>query len=150
MTTSSEARDYLYQLCVKSWGTRGPIEWEDTPQKPGEENLIPPKASIPWMRLRMVHENGRLATLCDKDGLQRFRKTGTFWAQTFAPLGTSLIEPEKGANLIETALQKPKKVQGLTVHHCVELRNVRQNEAGSDGHWYLINVKADFEYDEVK
>jgi hypothetical protein len=52
--------------------------------------------------------------------------------------------------LIETALQKPKKVAGVVRERCVELRNVRLNEVGSDGHWYQINVVADFEYDEVK
>lgn len=150
MTTPIQALDYLYELCTIKWGDRGPIEYQDKPQPPGDDNIIPPIRSIPWMRLKMSHENGFQATLTDKDGQIRWRRTGTFWAQTFAPLGTGLIAPQEGAMLIETALQKPKKVVGVTSEHCVLLRNVRLQDEGSDGHWYQINVVADFEYDEVK
>lgn len=150
MTTVSQARDYLYELCTITWGTRGPIEYVDRPQPPGINNVIPPATPIPWMRLRMVHETGFQATLTDDQGKQRYRRTGTFWAQTFAPLGSSLIVPEEGAMLIETALQKPNKVPGVLSEACVLLTNVRLNEVGSDGHWFQFNVVADFEYDEVK
>lgn len=150
MTTVFEARDYLYELCTITWSDRGPIEYEDKPAPPGDENTFPPKLSVPWMRLKMVHETGFQATLTDKMGLQRFRRTGSFYAQVFHPLGSSLIGPEEGAMMIETALQKPKKVQGVQSEACVQLRNVRLNEVGSDGHWYQFNVVADFEYDEVK
>lgn len=150
MTTPTYARDYLYELCTMKWADRGPIEYEDRPQPPGDNNVIPPILSVDWMRLKMVHEQGRQATLTDKDGVSRYRRTGTFYAQTFSPLGSTLIGPEEGAMLIEDALQRPKKVTGVTRDHCVLLRNVRINEVGSDGHWYQFNVVADFEYDEVK
>jgi hypothetical protein len=144
MTTPSECRDDLYTLVVTAWGDRGPIDYEDKPRAPDEEEQIPPKGATPWLRLQVRHTDGRQATLANDAGCRRFRRYGLYTIQVFSPLGSSLLDPEELSILVVDALE------GVRTPHCVFLRNVRMNEIGSDGHWFQVNVMADFEYDVIK
>jgi hypothetical protein len=139
----SEARDDVYKLIADAWGEEGPMDFEDKPRNPNAEP-IPPKTPIPWIRVMMRHTGGRQATLANEIGQRRFRRTGVITAQIFAPLGSSLREPERLGILINNALE------GASTLHAVFIRNVRMNEIGSDGHWFQVNVDADFEYDSVR
>lgn len=139
----SEARDDVYKLITDAWGDEGPIDFEDKPRNPQEEP-IPPKTAIPWLRVKMVHTSGFQATLANEIGQRRFRKGGVILVQIFTPLGSSLREPERLGILVNNALE------GASTPHDVFIRNVRMNEQGSDGHWYLVRVDADFEYDSIR
>lgn len=142
--TAEEAQDDLYQLITDAWGDNGPIDFEDKPRSRNEDP-IPPKESIPWLRVQMRHTTGRQATLANDKGARRFRRTGVFTVQVFCPMGSSLRKPRELSKIVNDALE------GVATPHGVLLRNVRMPEIGSQGgHWFQTNVIADFEYDEVK
>lgn len=138
----AEARGDVYQLLVDAFGSEGPIEFEDVPRNP--QDPIPPKNQVPWLRVRMIHTGGRQVTLANEIGQRRFRKTGIVAVQLFTPLGSSLREPDRLGILLNNALE------GASTPHDVLLRNVRLGEQGSDGHWYQVNITADFEYDSQR
>jgi hypothetical protein len=139
----SEARDDVYTLIVNAWGDEGPVDYEDKPRNPNDDP-IPPKEQQPWIRIKMEHTFGRQVTLANEIGQRRFRKFGVITVQLFCPLGSSLREPERLGILLNNALE------GASTPHDVLFRNVRMNEEGSDGHWFQVNVIADFEYDSVR
>lgn len=139
----SEARYDIYDLIVAAWGDEGPIDFEDKPRNPNS-NPIPPKTAVPWLRVKVQHTYGQQATLANEIGARRFRKSGIVLLQIFTPLGSSLREPDRLGILLNNALE------GASTPHDVFLRNVRMNEIGSDGHWFQVNVVADFEYDSVR
>lgn len=143
MTTNSEARDELYARVVKAWGDIGPIDYEDKPRSK-DDDPIPPRDQVPWIRLQVRHTFGRATSIGNHDGVKRHTRYGLFTIQVFVPFGGSLTEAEERAILVAHSLEDKTKDRS------VMLRNVRINEIGSDGHWYQTNVLADFEYDEVR
>lgn len=141
--TPTQARDDVYTLIMDAWGEEGPVDFWDKPRNPND-SPIPPKEQIPWLRVKMVHSGGGQQTLANEIGNRRFNKSGIITVQIFTPLGSSLLEPERLGILLNNALE------GASTPHDVRLRNVRMNEIGSDGHWFQINVDADFEYDTIR
>lgn len=144
-STTQEARDDVYSLVVEAWGTEGPIDFWDKPRNPNADP-IPPKTPTPWLRIKMTHTDGRQASLTGGLGVKnrRFRRYGLVEIQVFTPLGSSLREPDRLGTLVMNALE------GASTPHDVLFRRVRKNEVGSDGHWFQVNVYADFEYDTIR
>lgn len=140
--TAAQAYDDLCALVVTGWGVTGPIDFEDKPRP--DDDPIPPIDTKPWLRVQLRHSDGKQVTLANEIGRRRFRRFGIFTVQVFSPLGTSLAAGQANATLVVDALE------GMATPHDVLIRNVRQGETGSDGHWYCVNVYADIEYDIVK
>lgn len=141
--TKAEAYDDLCALIVAKWGVTGPIDFEDQPKDPNGPP-IPPVDNTPWLRVSLRLSDGKQVTLSNEIGNRRFRRFGIFMVQVFSPMGTSLSAAQTNTTIVVDALE------GMATPHDVLIRNVRENEVGSDGHWFQSNVYADVEYDAVK
>jgi hypothetical protein len=127
----TQARDILFNLVSTNFPHY--IAWDDLPAS---------KPETTWARATVTHVSGGQVSLASDVGARRFNRSGFVKVQIFTVLGAGMVE---GYGLAETLLTGFEVFRGD-----VWLRNIRLNEAGSNGAFSQINVLADFYYDDVK
>ena len=130
------ARVSILKFFSVPWAARIPVAYDDV------DFTIPSPPSI-WARFNVKHFNAYQSSIGDP-GANKFRRQGMVTVQIFAP--------EKGAT--QDAVAKGDEVvslfEGKTRFEGVIFSNVRMTEVGPDGMgWYQVNVKIDFEYDDL-
>lgn len=136
--TYNEAKDQILALFKTAWDTTG--YGVVYPNKEGDK----PNDAVPWARVDIEHFDGGDASLSGVDGTKRYERDGVFTAQIFVPSGEGLSEAYTLANTVSTAFE------GKTTAGGVWFRDVRIREVGPTESWFQLNVKATFNYDEVK
>jgi hypothetical protein len=97
-----------------------------------------------WARILIQHVLANQASLANRSGQRKYRRSGLVTVQVFTPLGTGLSIADKVYKIVIDAFE------GQATPGNVWFRNVRLNEVGPSGSWFQANVIADFEYDEIK
>jgi len=105
---------------------------------------IPPTGRLPWARVSVRHIEGNQATLAGVIGERRFRRSGFVNISIFQPAGGGLPGSLDLPTIVRDAYE------GVSTPNGAWFRNVRINEVGVDGEWFVTNVIADFSYDEIR
>lgn len=96
-----------------------------------------------WCRVTVRHETGRQSSLTGGLGTQRYTNRGTLWVQVFGPMGDGSTAGRGAAQTVAGAFRDAKIG--------VLFRDVTPPiEKGADGAFSRFDVKAKFEYDEVR
>jgi hypothetical protein len=138
MTTFEQARDDILTLFKTAWDTTTyPAVYEDTK---GDR----PASDTPFARPRIRHTTGGQASLSGGLGTSRFERIGFLLVAIYTPQGSGLTNAYSLAKIVADAFEGTASPNG------VWFRNVRINEIGPDGDFFVTNVVVDFVYDEVK
>lgn len=141
ISTFSDARDAIYLQFETVWNAQTPpvppILYDDL-------NFETPDGDVAWVFLMVRHTASSQETL-GETGSRRFRRRGIVIVQVRTPTGLGLSTNDIFSKIALDAFEGIE-----TAPDEVIFRNVRLQEVGNDGAWFLSNVMADFEYDEVK
>lgn len=107
------------------------------PDVPG----APPPVDKLWARATVQHATGAQTSLASDIGTRRFTAKGLVWVQVFAPAG----DGSTGALTAAQAIVNAYRVARLAVL----FRNVGLVNMGGDGAFSRVDVKANFEYDDI-
>lgn len=107
------------------------------PDIPGE----PPPVDKLWARATVQHSTGAQSSLASDTGTRRFTAKGFVWVQVFAPAG----DGSTGALTAAQAIVNAYRVARLAVL----FRDVGLIDMGGDGAFSRVDVKANFEYDDI-
>lgn len=146
--TIEQARDEIHTLFKTAWDagieTTGKVVhyWDAKKAVPTTNDADSNPDS--WARITLQHAVGSQASLANRSGQKRFRRSGLVTVQVFTPLGTGLNIGDKIYKIVVDAFE------GKVTPGNVWFRNVRLNEVGPSGSWFQANIIADFEYDEIK
>ncbi len=136
--TFEEANNEILDVFQAAWGPTGNTAVFDN--KKGEK----PAATASWARVTVRHTGGNQASLANVGGQRRWSRDGIITVQVFVPAGEGLSGAYALAKIVADAYE------GTATPSAVWFRNVRVNEIGESGHWFQVNVLAEFTYDEVK
>jgi hypothetical protein len=106
------------------------------PDVPGE-----PPATGPYGRTSVKHADGRQGSLAGATGVKLWDRVGTLWIELYAPQGDGNTAGYALAQAMTDAVQSSRAVW---------FRNVLMNEMGADGAFQRFDVKATFEYTDVR
>lgn len=133
------ARDELTGLVRTALEAEGVVmRYED------RENDPPKTTTVNWARVTVRHNVRSQGSLSNEQGKRRFTSVGTLTTQIFAISGTGLSSADELSMVLLEALDGKRTASG------VWLRNARMNEVGPSGHWFQVNVLADFMYDTLR
>jgi hypothetical protein len=134
--TADEARDVMLGVFRTAWNTLGyTAEYEDVAGDPPDTTSV-------WARPVVRHVTARESSLTGGLGTKRFTAKGFVWVQIFAPMGDGSTAGYVASQAVVDAYRDADTP--------VLFRNVRLSEAGKEGSFTKIDVRADFEYDEVR
>ena len=133
-TNQTEAQDALLAFIKTQWGLSagGAQLFYDN------QDVDRPDSPTLFGRAIVRHGRGTRTTL----GVNRFRRFGTVFVQTFTPQG-------KGKDLAELRVLSDAIAHALEEANLsgIRIQDVDINELGSDGTYFQINVAAQFTYD---
>lgn len=133
---ATQAVDAMLAVFKDAWDALGyPATYSDVP-------AATPTGSAVWARALVQHATARTKSLTGALGTQRYVNKGTVWVQVFAPPGDGSVAGRDASQAVVDAYRDARI--------SVLFRNVRMNELGKDGGFERFDVKADFEYDEVR
>jgi hypothetical protein len=87
------------------------------------------------------HADGRQGSLAGATGVKLWDRVGTLWIELYAPQGDGNTAGYALAQAMTDAVQSSRAVW---------FRNVLMNEMGADGAFQRFDVKATFEYTDVR
>jgi len=141
IATITAGRDAIYLQFETAWNAQ-------TPPVPillyDDKEFDLPDGDIPWAFIMVRHVTGTQETLGEIGG-RRFRRKGIVTVQVRTPTGLGLSTNDIFSKIALDAFEGIE-----TAPDQVIFRRARLQEVGNDGAWFLTNVMADFEYDEVK
>jgi hypothetical protein len=132
--TFEEGKDAILAVFLAAWGNR-PMTFNDVPAVVTSSQQV-------WARATVRHADGGQDSLTGGLGTVRYKRKGVVWIQVFAPVGDGETAGLIAAQLLVNAYQDAQTD--------VWYRNVRMSEAGADGAFQRFDVKADFEYSDVR
>lgn len=97
----------------------------------------------PWAKVAVRHAAGQQDSLGGR-GHRSFLRFGVLIVTIHTPSGSGLSDAYALAKVVADAYEGASSPNG------VWFRNVRINELGRDGTFYMTNVLVDFEYSETK
>lgn len=137
--TPDQARDAMLKVFRDAWLLAGQTDaqatYSDVPAALSTSEQV-------WARVTVRHATGRQSSLTGGLGTKRYTNRGTLWVQVFAPMGDGSTAGYGATQTVVGAFRD--------ADIGVLFRNVRFSEAGKDGAFERFDVKADFEYDEVR
>lgn len=132
----AQARDVILEVFKAAWDTTGfAATYTDVPGST-------PTTETTWARVTLRHTTGAQTSLTGGLGVQRYTNKGFVWVQIFSPIGDGSVAGYSASQVVVSAFRDAKTA--------VLFRNVSFNEAGNDGAFERFDVKAQFEYDEVR
>lgn len=141
ISTIEAGRDAIYNQFETVWNAQTPpvpiVFYDDL-------DFELPDGDTAWVFLMVRHVASNQATLGEV-GSRRFRRRGMVVVQVRTPTGLGLSTNDTFSKIALDAFEGIE-----TAPDQVIFRNARIQEEGNDGAWFLTNVIADFEYDEVK
>lgn len=146
--TVTQARDEIHTLFKTAWDagadTAGKrVMYWDSKQVIDETNDGDGNPNT-WARIVIQHVLSNQASLANRSGQRKYRRSGLVTVQVFTPLGTGLSIADRIYKIVLDAFE------GKVTPGNVWFRNVRLNEVGPSGSWFQGNIISDFEYDEIK
>lgn len=140
VTDRAAARDSILTLFHATWDAQTPpvpaVLHEDRKQDPPEDGSA-------WVEVAIRHFDGGQKTM-GQVGSRRFNSVGVVVVSVHTKLGGGLVESDTLVQVAKNAFEGKRTSDG------VWFRNVRDQEVGSDGASYKVDVLADMEYDRVK
>lgn len=134
--TFQDGIDSMLTVFKTAWDLLGyPATYTDIPAET-------PVADTVWARAIVRHATGGQGSLTGDSGTVKWDRRGVLWIQVFAPIGAGSVQGLQAAQQLINAYQAERGP--------VWYRNIRMNEMGADGAWERFDVKADFEYDDVR
>ena len=133
--TFDEACDTMQTVFKTVWDPRVAVY----PDVPGS---VPPQDAVLWARVNIKHAVGRQGSLTGGLGTTVWERRGTLWIEVYAPVGDGLKAGRDAAQEIVNAYQAERSG--------IWYRNIRMVEMGTDGAFERFDVKADFEYRDVR
>lgn len=133
--TFDEARDAMLAVFRSAWTAPRVAVYTDVP---GDV----PAGNVVWARPVIRTATGRQGSLTGGLGTVRWERRGVLWIQVFAPVGDGGTAGYAAAQDLVNAYQSERG--------SVWYRNIRMNEMGADGAFERFDVKADFEYGDVR
>jgi hypothetical protein len=120
--------------------------WDAYPGSPTavypDNSGMPPSVDKLWARVSVQHSTGGQRSLASDTGTRRFTATGFVWVQVFAPSGDGLTGARTAAQAIVNAYRDARLA--------VWFHDVALIEIGGDGAFSRVDVKANFQYDDVR
>lgn len=134
--TTDEARDVIFAVFKAAWdGTGFPATYSDVP------GSVPASETV-WARVTLRHTSRRQSSLLGGLGVKRYTARGFVWVQIFAPVGDGSVAGYTAAQTVLNAFTDASTA--------VLFRDVVATEAGNEGAFERFDVKAFFEYDDVR
>lgn len=134
--TIEQARDVILAVFKAAWdGTGFPATYTDVQGSP-------PTTETTWARVTLRHTTGAQTSLTGGLGLKRYTNKGFVWVQIFSPIGDGSVAGYAASQVVVNAFRDADTA--------VLFRNVHMSEVGNDGAFERFDVKAQFEYDEVR
>jgi hypothetical protein len=143
--TNDEAYDSILATFKAAWDTLGAgfvVSYPNVPLDPTTKAAID-RQEIPFCRVSVKPNTRQQATLAGVGG-RRFDQTGLFTAQIFTLAGDGGALDRTLTRLVERAFE------GISTPNGVWFRNVRTTSSGTDGHYWMSLVVAEWEYQEVR
>lgn len=142
MTSTSAAREAVYQAFVDGWTAPGAVS-ENYQYTADNLNFKPPNEE-PWARISVRHNGSTQQTLGPK-GSRKFSRFGSAYVQLFTPTNLGTATADELSELVR-GIFEGERLSGTTLW----FQDVIIREAGVDGDWFQVVVEAEFEYDETK
>lgn len=145
MTTILEAKDSICGAISEQWLlddlSKNILIFYDKKTEDDAEK----SSELPWARVTIKHFDSGFSnqSLTGSFGSRMYNRDGFVTIGIFTPIGKS-ISLDSGLVGIAMKAFEGKHSDG------VWYKNVRFNEVGITGSWFLTNVKADFNYSEYK
>jgi hypothetical protein len=133
--TFDEARDAMLAVFKAAWDPK-PAHYVDV------TGSVPPTDPVVWARVKIKHVDGRQGSLTGGLGTTIYDRLGFVWIQVFAPVGDGMKLGYAASQSLVNAYQAERG--------SIWYRNVRMSEMGPDGAFERFDVKADFEYRDVR
>jgi hypothetical protein len=140
MPTQAQAEEAMCAAVFAGLPAETIILW---PNRDVPEDSHPREGTSPWTAFHINHNGGDQHTL-GAAGARTFVRTGSVTLQVFVPAGQRGLED---ATTLATAARNV--FEGETIEG-VRFYRVGARTVGRDGAWFQVNVRADFEFDEVK
>lgn len=139
--TDTEARDDILSTLSAAWDADGdswavPLGFMDAvPSRPEDGSA--------WALASVSKAASFQATLSSETGQMRHRTVGTVMVQIRTPQGDGYTLSDKLSRVARDAFRGKRTAGGVVFSRS------RVREGGIDGTYTLVNVLADFEYDEI-
>lgn len=136
--TFAQARDEILTLFKTAWDATGHEAFYEDVKKQRDNT------QDPWAWVILRHATGGQTALNGNAGERMFSRLGFVQVSVYTAIGGGLQDSYDLAKVVADAYE------GASTSGGVWFRNVRINEIGRDGEFFIVNVIVDFEYDEVK
>ena len=103
----------------------------------------PREGETSWAAFHINHDGSGQRSMGQK-GARTFTRTGGFVLQVFVPAGQRGLEEATALATAATNIFEGETLGG------VRFSRVGSHTVGKDGSWFQVNVRGDFEFDEVK
>lgn len=134
--TYDEARDVMQTLAATVAAAQTvTMRYPDVPSDP-------PTAEVVWARVSVLHATGGQGSLTGGHGTVRYERQGTLWIELYAPAGDGNAAGYAKSQEFINAIQ--------AYRGDIWFRNVHMREMGPDGAWQRFDIKATFQYDDVR
>lgn len=134
--TADQARDTILGVFKAAWDVLGfPATYTDVPGST-------PTTETTWARVTLRHVTGAQSSLIGGLGVKRYTNKGFVWVQVFSPIGDGSVASYAASQSVVNAFR--------AANTAVLFRDVVAIEAGTEGAFERIDVKAFFEYDDVR
>lgn len=129
-------------ICQTIYGGTRPIRWSSVPNS--YDQL--PASNTAWARVTVkhIHNAQTQSSLSAANSLIKWQRSGTLTVQCFAPL----TEPDAYGRAEQMACYIRDVLQRIQT--CIRFRRCEAIEVGIDDGWFVFNVNATFQYDELK
>lgn len=136
------ARKSITKFFATGWDDETPVAYDDVEFGIPEIDDADPAAST-WVRLQIQHFDAYQASV-GSPGSNKFRRNGLITAQIFAAEKQAALDALAKGDMIVSLFQGKSRFEGVI------FSNVRLKEIGPDGEgWFQVNVKIDFEFDDL-
>lgn len=144
ISSFTDARNAVMDKFTTAWNAQSDppeIIYEDSKRDNADTK---PDGDTPWVRIQMRHLTGDQRTL-GQVGARRFERRGLITVSIYTPAGLGLTTADTLSKVALDAFEGQE-----TAPDTVLFRNVRMNEVGVVDAHFLVNVLAEFDYQEVK
>lgn len=139
----TEARDAILDTFRTYWLANAPAPIPEIHYWDSKKDT--PDGSVEWVRITVVHNDGNQSTLGGPGG-SRYSKFGVLTVQIWTPYNDGMVRNDAFAQVAVDAFEGKSSDGGDSI----DFRRVRSNEVGRDQDWFLTNVLAEFDYDNLK
>lgn len=139
--TYIDAEDEIYTVFKAAWDTTGYANNVAYPNRAFKQRK---GTKQPWVQVAATFVTGGQASF-ETGGVKLFDRSGLFTARVHAP-----ANKDGSTVALQLATIISDAFEAVSANNVVWYSNVRVNNIGIDGSYYVVNVIADFFYQQVK